>query len=100
MVRWSDVLEELDRFFKIPQYLLCIVESSLSDRELIYDTIDVPGRNTITAGDAHGSIVGLNLEHILWRDPGYGYANRQLAGGICWQYRSSDCRIHKKAKIK
>lgn len=58
------MLEALESIFKIPQYLLRLVESYLNDRDLIFDTIDGPETKKITAGAVEDSILGPDLLSI------------------------------------
>ena len=56
-LRWEDVLNTLRDRFRVPGYLLRIIQSYLSDRVLLYDTTE--GRRTkvvVTAGAAQGLI--------------------------------------------
>lgn len=60
-VSWTVVLSSLENIFKVPHYLLRIIQSYLRDRELMYDTAEGPRRRKITAGAAQGSILGPDL---------------------------------------
>ena len=53
---WCDMHRTLDHFFRIPQYLLLMMEWYLSDRALIYDTTDGLRRKENLRG-----YVGLNF---------------------------------------
>lgn len=48
--RWSDRRKALREDFKIPEYLLNILNSYLKDRVLLYDTTDGKCRKRVTAG--------------------------------------------------
>ena len=54
--------------FKVPEYLLRIIESYLSDRVLTYETADGTRSRQITAGAAQGSILGPDLLNISYDD--------------------------------
>ncbi|KAJ8977407.1 hypothetical protein NQ317_003188 [Molorchus minor] len=64
--RWSDILDALTDVFKIPDYLLRMVKSYLSDRELLYDSTDGTHSKRITGGAAQGSILGPDLWNISY----------------------------------
>ncbi|KAJ8975986.1 hypothetical protein NQ317_016232 [Molorchus minor] len=64
--RWSDILDALSDVFKIPDYLLRMVKSYLSDRELLYDSTDGTHSKRITGGAAQGSILGPDLWNISY----------------------------------
>ncbi|KAH8361354.1 hypothetical protein KR084_009546, partial [Drosophila pseudotakahashii] len=51
-VRWSDMLDLLNRRFHIPEYLMRLLDSYLKDRKLIYQTKGGEKRIDITSGAA------------------------------------------------
>lgn len=59
--RWSDMLHALEVDFRIPHYLLRMVEDYLSDRCLVYETTEGCGSMVVTAGAAQGSVLGPDL---------------------------------------
>lgn len=64
--RWADILHALENLFRVPEYLMRMVRSYLSNRELIYDTLDGLRRKQITSGAAQGSILGPDLWNISY----------------------------------
>ena len=60
-VKWVDILNALEHQFKIDNYLLRIIRSYLSDRELQYETSEGPRVQDVTSGAAQGSILGPDL---------------------------------------
>ena len=64
-VRWSDVLKAIDGF-RLPQYLIQIIRSYLSQRTLQYDTKEGTQERDLTAGIAQGSILGPDLWNITY----------------------------------
>lgn len=59
--RWSDKLCALVHFFRIPQYLLWMVQSYLSDGELIYNSAYGSHRKKITVRSVNSSTLDLDL---------------------------------------
>lgn len=59
--RWCDILDALEKTFRVPGYLLRMMKDYLSDRVLEYETLEGNRRKVITAGAAQGSILGPNL---------------------------------------
>lgn len=59
--RWDKILASLTDTFHVPPYLLRMVQSYLSERELTFDTAEGPRTREITAGAAQGSILGPDL---------------------------------------
>ena len=56
--KWSDMLWALEHTFRVPPYLLRMMEAYLSDRVLLYDTTEGQRHIPITSGAAQGSILG------------------------------------------
>lgn len=56
-----------------------MVESCLSDKELLYDTIDGPRKKKITAGTVLGSLLG----HDVWNVSYDGICDGHFADWIC-----------------
>lgn len=59
--RWDDMLEALERSFKVPTYLLDMIRDYLRDRWLLYDTTQGQRKRRITGGAAQGSVLGPDL---------------------------------------
>ena len=59
--RWVDILEALERQFRVPEYLMRVLRSYLKDRTLLYDTRDGRRSVAVTSGVAQGSILGPDL---------------------------------------
>lgn len=62
---WRHILEALEKLNN-PRYLINILSSYLSDRRLIFDTMEGPRSKEITAGAAQGSILGPDLWNIFY----------------------------------
>lgn len=60
-LRWVDVIGDLEQRFHAPAYLMRMIRSYLSDRELLYHTSGGPKRRIVTSGAAQGSILGPDL---------------------------------------
>lgn len=67
-LRWVDVMKALRTRFNVPNYLVKMLQSYLSDRELIYDTNDGQRTKRISSGAAQGSILGPDLWNITYDD--------------------------------
>ena len=63
-LRWQDTLNTRRNRFKVPRYLLCIMQSYLSDRVLLYDTTEGRRTQVLTAGAAQGSVLGPDIWYI------------------------------------
>lgn len=59
--RWSDMLESLSATFKVPSYLLAVMDDYLRNRTLKYETAQGVKTKEITAGAAQGSVLGPQL---------------------------------------
>lgn len=60
-LRWIDVLQALERNFKVPGYLMKMIRNYLKDRVLIYNTSECTKRMQVTSGAAQGSILGPDI---------------------------------------
>lgn len=60
-LRWDAALEALRDKFKIPGYLLRILQNYLKDRTLLYETDEGQRCKEVTAGAAQGAILGPDL---------------------------------------
>lgn len=65
-VRWRDVMFALKDTFKVPRYLLRILDDYLSDRKLIYKTGDGQKTMKVTSGLPQGSVLGPDLWNIVY----------------------------------
>ena len=63
-LRWEDDLNTLRDRFRVPGYLLRIMQSYLSDLVLLYDTIEGRRTKVVTAGAAQGSVLGSDIWNI------------------------------------
>ena len=60
------MLDALENFFQLPEYLLWIIRSYISERELMYTSADGLNRREVTAGAAQGvNLMSGTLKHIL-----------------------------------
>ena len=60
------MLEALQRDFRVPDYLLVVVQDYLKDRRLLYSTEDGIRSKVVTAGAAQGSILGPDLWNVAY----------------------------------
>lgn len=65
-MRWTDMRKSLRKVFRMPRYLLRILNSYLQDRVLLYETTEGERQKNITAGAAQGSILGPDLWNITY----------------------------------
>ena len=63
-LRWNDVLNALGYNFSMPHYILAMISSYLSNRQLVYNTSSRPSVNHITSGPAQGSILIPDLWYV------------------------------------
>lgn len=63
-LRWVDALDVLKRRFKVPPYLLRMVQDYLRERVLQYDTTEGQRTTEVTGGAAQGSVLGPDI----WND--------------------------------
>lgn len=64
--KWDNMIDALEKRFKVPAYLMNMVRSYLKDRELIYDTSIGTRKKVITSGAAQGSILGPDLWNVSY----------------------------------
>ena len=60
-LRWVDALNTLRDRFRVPGYLLRIMQCYLSDRVLLYDTTEGRRTRVVTVGAAQGSVLGPDI---------------------------------------
>lgn len=60
-LRWVDAIRALEEDYRVPGYLLRMMDDYLADRTLVYDTLDGPRSMAVTAGAAQGSVLGPDL---------------------------------------
>jgi hypothetical protein len=58
-VRWSDIMEALEKNFKVSRYVMRLLDVYLRNRSIIYLTKEGPRKANITAWAAQGSIYGM-----------------------------------------
>ena len=61
--RWTEFLKGLNNF-AVPKHLMRVMRSYLSDRMLLYDTLQGKKSRKVTAGADQGSILGPDLWNI------------------------------------
>lgn len=66
--RWSDMLNALERRFKLPVYLMSVMKNYLKDRTLLYDTDQGQRTKALSGGAAQGSILGPYLWNVTYDD--------------------------------
>lgn len=64
--RWTDILEALECFYRVPLYLLRMFDSYLEERAIVYETSQGQRDYRVTSGVAQGSILGPDLWNILY----------------------------------
>ena len=63
-LRWQDALNMLRDRFKVPGYLLRIMQSYLSNQVLLYDITEGRRTKVLTVGAAQGSVLGPDIWNI------------------------------------
>ncbi|GJQ83619.1 hypothetical protein Trydic_g19943, partial [Trypoxylus dichotomus] len=64
--RWVDILNALEHSFRVPPYLLRMIDDYLGNRSIIYDTNQGRCNDKVTSGVAQGSILGPDFWNILY----------------------------------
>ncbi len=64
--RWVDIIDALERSFRIPDYLRAVVRSYLSKRKLLYQTREGSRQIAVTSITAQGSILIPDLWNISY----------------------------------
>ncbi|GJQ70535.1 hypothetical protein Trydic_g22938 [Trypoxylus dichotomus] len=64
--RWVDILNALEHSFRVPPYLLRMIDDYLGNRSIIYDTKQGRCNDEVTSGVAQGSILGPDFWNILY----------------------------------
>lgn len=64
--RWPDIMQALEITFKVPKYLLRIIDSYLSNRILLFDTTEGQHKKKVTAGATQGSVLGPDLWNAMY----------------------------------
>ena len=63
-LRWSDVLNALEYNFSVTHYILAVISSYLSNKQLVYIISSGPRVKHRTSGAAQGSIPGPDLLNV------------------------------------
>ncbi|GJQ69997.1 hypothetical protein Trydic_g22499 [Trypoxylus dichotomus] len=64
--RWVDILNALEHSFRVPPYLLRMIDDYLGNRSIIYNTKQGRCNDKATPGVAQGSILGPDFWNILY----------------------------------
>ncbi|GJQ70297.1 hypothetical protein Trydic_g22735 [Trypoxylus dichotomus] len=64
--RWVDILNALEHSFRLPLYLLRMIDDYLGNRSIIYDTKQGRCNDKVTSAVAQGSILGPDFWNILY----------------------------------
>ena len=67
-LRWEDALSTLRDRFRVPGYLLRVMQSYLRDRVLLYDATEGRRTKVVTAAAAQGSVLGPDIWNIDYNE--------------------------------